>query len=197
MKIAFILDHRLYHYREAFFEKLTSKGYEIDIFHIGPPIEFENSHNLKQVVVKYSKPFKKFTYYQLPSLNKYSVVIIMQNIRLINLWTTTLSFKRKYKVIHWGIGVSSSKGLQKKVNLISRFRGWLSSFADAIILYSSYPLRFYSKDNQIKSFIANNTIHNFQSFDSSSSHKDSFLFIGSINERKGLETLIRAFKQYL
>src|SRR5699024_9951087 len=46
-------------------------------------------------------------------------------------------------------------------------------------------------------FIANNTIHNFQSFDSSSSHKDSFLFIGSINERKGLETLIRAFKQYL
>lgn len=196
MKIAFILDHRLHHYRAPFFKELAEKGYEIDIYHTGPEIEIEIG-SVNQIIVKSTKVFKAFEWFKLPNLNSYDVVVVMQNIRLLNLWSLSFNFRRKYKLIHWGIGVSSSKGLPKNKTLISRVRDKLSNFSDAIVFYSAYPLQFFSIKNQSKSFIAHNTVFNLLFKDMSTLEKDSFLFVGSINKRKGLDVLLRSFSNYL
>jgi len=195
-KICFVLDHKLHHYRIPFFKKLSQKGYIIDIYHIGTEISF-NEERVKEKLISFSKPLNKLLHFDLPSLQGYSVVIFMQNLRLLNLWSATLSFKRKSKIIHWGIGVSSSRGLPKNKNLISFLRDFLSNYADALVFYSEFPVQFFNKKNKAKSFIAHNTIVNRLSKDFSSSKKDSFLFIGSLNERKGLDVLLLAFKEYL
>lgn len=197
MKIAFVLDHKLHHYRLPFFEDLMDKGYQIDIYHVGPEIEIGDNSNIKQIIIKSSQPLKKLLYFQLPSLKAYSAVVIMQNIRLVNLWLCTLSLNRRYKLLHWGIGVSSSKGLPQKPDFISKVRNILSNYADALVFYSDYPLRFFNKKNRAKSFVAHNTVFNPLSKDTSKLEKDSFLFIGSLNNRKGLDTLLSAFKHYL
>src|SRR5690606_4549013 len=111
-KICFVLDHKLHHYRIPFFKKLSQKGYIIDIYHIGTEISF-NEERVKEKLISFSKPLNKLLHFDLPSLQGYSVVIFMLNLRLLNLWCATLSFKRKSKIIHWGIGVSSSRGLPK------------------------------------------------------------------------------------
>lgn len=196
LKIAFVLDHKLHHYRIPFFRGLSQKGYKIDIYHFGP---FLNGvpEGIQQFVIPFKTPLKKLMYLSLPPLKDYNVVVFMQDLHIVNLWTTALSVNRKYKLIHWGIGVSSSKGLQTRGDLVSGARNYISSFADALVFYSAYPLQFLSEKNRKKSFIAHNTIQNDSAMDCSAYPKDSFLFIGTINNRKGLDVLVRAFHRYL
>ncbi len=60
-----------------------------------------------------------------------------------------------------------------------------------------YPLKFIKKSLQEKCFVALNTIENTLSEDLSSSKKDSFIFIGSLDKRKGLRETIISFHKYL
>lgn len=194
MNILIVLDHDLKNYRIPLFEYLGQKGYKITIGHVGGKIEGDFSFD--QLILKNHRIFLG-EYRNLPSLKSYDVIIHMQNIRILNLWALSLNPFRNYKIIHWGIGVSSAKGLQKYPNKISKMRNFLSNFADSLIFYSEYPLFFFSEKNRQKSFIAHNTIFNSQAIDTSGEDKNSFLFIGTINERKGLDILLRSFKQYL
>lgn len=194
MAILIILDHGLKNYRIPLFDCLVQKGYKITIGHVGGRIEGDFSFD--QLILKNRRIFFG-EYRSLPSLKSYDIIIHMQNIRILNLWALSLNPFRKYKLIQWGIGVSSSKGLQKYPNKISKMRNFLSNFADSLIFYSEYPLSFFSNKNRKKSFIAHNTIFNSHGIDTSGAEKDSFLFIGSINKRKGLDILLRSYKQYL
>lgn len=183
--IAFVLDHKLSHYRKSFFEQLSDLGYYIDIYHQGPYLEGFKRTTIKQIVVKTKTPLSKLLYFELPSLDSYSIVIIMQNLRLLNLSRETFLLKRQNKIIHWGIGVSSANGLKLKKSLTSRLRNILAKYSDALILYSDYPLPLFSEQVKVKTFIANNTIFNPDPKDLSAFTKESFLFIGSLNKRKG------------
>lgn len=196
MKIAFVLDHVLMHYRLPFFNKLEERGYNITIFHSGELINRQDC-KFQQIKVVKKNIFKIFDYREVGSLNNYDVVICMQNIRLLNLWFLTFNFFRKNKLIHWGIGTSSSKGLKSQSKFIKMVRNLFISRADAVVYYSSYPLKSLNKRFHKKSFVALNTIYNENSTDLSSYEKDSFLFIGSLNRRKGLMTLLKYFKLYL
>lgn len=196
LKIAFVLDHKLHHYRIPFFQGLSRKGYDIDIYHYGPLLNGA-PEEIQQFVITFKTPLKKLMHLMLPSFKGYDAVVFMQDLHVVNLWTTSLSFNRKYKLVHWGIGVSSSGGLQTRPNLTSKFRNYLSAFADSLVFYSDYPLQFLSEKNRKKSFVAHNTIQNNRTMDCSGYPKDSFLFVGTINNRKGLDVLIRAFNQYL
>ncbi len=194
--VTFILDHKLNHYRTALFDGLCDRGYNIEIYHQGP--ELKGDFKFQQHVVKLKHLPLGFQQLDLPSdIENSDVIVMMQNIRILNLWKLSLKSSRKYRLIHWGIGVSSSEGLPKSKNIISRLRDLISKKSDALIFYSSYPLKFFSNKNKNKSFIANNTIYNSESADFSNCEKNSFLFIGSINERKGLDVLITAFASYL
>lgn len=193
IKVAFILDHKLMHYRLPLFNGLVKMGYEITVFHTGK--QFSNS-SFKDYQIQ-SKKFLKTEYRKLPSLNDFDIVVAMQNLRILNLWEQTLNPFKKYKLIHWGIGVSSAKGLSGQENLTSKLRNLIATYSDAIILYSDFPKNLFSAKNYKKLFVAHNTIENTLNLDLSIEAKDSFLFIGSLNKRKGLDVLIDSFSEYL
>ncbi|WP_333621384.1 glycosyltransferase [Sphingobacterium multivorum] len=193
MKIAFILDHNLMHYRVPLFHFLSLKGYDITVIHSGKEIV---GTTFKQIIVKERK-IGPFYLKSLPSLMKFDVVIQMQNIRYINTWLLALNISRRNGLVDWTIGSSSKNGLNKSITILDRCRNFLSSFSDSIILYTDFSKFKYSINNQKKIFIANNTIYNEASENLSSFNKDGFLFIGSLNKRKGIDILMESFHQYI
>jgi glycosyltransferase involved in cell wall biosynthesis len=191
-KVAFILDHKLMNYRLPFFEHLASRGYDVTVFHIGDKLT--SDLYFKEVICKSKKIFF-FEYRKLPNMNIFDIVVCMQNLRILNLWTKTFTPFKKYKLIHWGIGVSSSNGLILKYTLASSLRNFVSFFASAQILYSAFPLSLFIKKVQDKTFIANNTVFNSKPIDCSAIEKKYILFIGSLTKRKGLQILINTFNK--
>ena len=196
LKIAFILDHGLMHYRLPFFTKLSLKGYDITIFHSGK-IVVNHNINFRQIYTPEKSILKVLNYKTIENLDNYDIVVCMQNIRLINLWWLTFNPYRKNKIIQWGIGSSSAKGLGSQSKTIKIIRNLLVSKADAVVYYSNYPLLNTNIRHINKAFVALNTIDNPISTDLSGSKKDSFLFIGSLNKRKGLMSILSAFNDYL
>jgi len=195
-RIAFVLDHQLMHYRISFFNLLAIKGYEVHVYHSGKLIENDNIL-FKQTIVEKENILKVFDYRKIPSLDGMDVVVCMQNLRMINLYLYSFNFFRKFRLIHWGIGVSTKNGLQKKKNVVSFFRNIISYLADGLVFYSEYPKVFFSKKNLQKSYVAHNTIFNEAGVNCCNDFKNSFLFIGSLSKRKGLEKLILSFLSYL
>ncbi|MGR5354134.1 glycosyltransferase [Vibrio sp. DNB22_19_2] len=192
INVAFILDHPLMDYRIPFFEKLAELNLNLTVIHTG---DTRALNGVSEVISKNIKA-GKFFYRTLPDLSAFDVVICMQNIRMINLWTMSLNPFKKYRLYHWGIGLSSSKGLinQNKFMLFLRF--FLTIFAKKLFLYSDYPRTTYPLFLRRKLLNVNNTVYNPNPINTSGLQKDSFLFIGSLNKRKGIEELISAYYHY-
>lgn len=87
MKVLFILDHKLMNYRIPFFEQLAQRGYDITVVHPGPIIE--DIGFVKQQKTT-TKTFTKGLEYRLYNRSDANIVVFMQNIRIVNLWITTL-----------------------------------------------------------------------------------------------------------
>ncbi|WP_426790107.1 glycosyltransferase [Sphingobacterium sp. WOUb80] len=192
-RIAFILDHNLMHYRVPLFQFLMSRGYDVTVIHAGKEIM---GTSFKQIIVS-EKKIGPFYFKSLPRLRQFDVIVQMQNIRYINTWFLVFNFTRSYKLIDWTIGTSTSKGLNKSISFLDKCRNFLSNYSSAIILYTDFAINKYSITNQQKIFIANNTVYNPCPENLSGSFKDGFLFIGSLNKRKGIDVLLKAFKSYL
>lgn len=196
MKIAFILDHPLMGYRIPLFNILHKKyGHDIVVYHTGKPQH--GSILFKQVITPNKKILNTFFYRKNINTSPYDVIICMQNMRMINLWVLSLNIKKKYKLIQWGIGVSSSKGLNKEKPLIRLMRNFLITLSDAVVFYTPFSLQFVNQRYLNKCFIAQNTVYNELSENFSTHPKSSFIFIGSLNYRKGLRETIKAFHEYI
>lgn len=193
LKVRFILDHRLMHYRAPLFERLSGL-HDIEVVHRGP--ELSGDWRFRQRVIEYIKlgPFY-FLKNDIPS--DVDVLVVMQNLRLIQYWFLPFKFWRKFALVFWGIGVSSSGGLARRRNLISIVRGFCSAFADGIGFYSTYPLSFYPKRVLEKAVVVGNSVESPTAENTSAARKDSVLFIGTLDARKGLPLLFRVFARYL
>lgn len=188
-KIAFILDHKLHHYRAPLFERLGG-FYDVTVFHRGPVIDGYNS--FAQEIVSYKKlgPFELIQ--SLPELKCFNSVLVMQNLRLLNLYLLPLrSSKNIYSM--WGIGTSSAKGLGTEFRLSILLRNIVTLMYRGLALYSSVPVQNYWRVNRKKISIVGNSVVNEKAADSSNHDKNYFLFIGSLNKRKGLKELLTSF----
>ena len=190
LSVCFILDHVLMPYRLPFFEGIVEKGFSVTVMHTGK-VMYSNSKVKEHILQK--KTFAKFEYRKLPNISNYDIVVHMQNLRILNFWILTLNPFRNFKLIHWGIGTSSSNGLKLKKNFISLLRNFLATFSSAQVLYTDYALPLFSNFVRNKTFIANNTIFNPNFKDLSLFKKNCFIFIGSLNKRKCIEILINSF----
>lgn len=200
--LCFIVDHVLQHYRIPLFRYLAGQGCRITICypswfkHQSPTLE-ELAPDLSKFVDTIPLNARKglyFYYFGVKKLNQYDVVIFMQDLRVIDFWKATLNPFKSYKLIHWGIGVSS---FEKTHWLTTILRNISSQFADKLILYSNEAKRYYLKSLRSKIEVAHNTIENYKSKDFSCVDKDIFLFIGRLDRRKGLTELINAFFKYI
>lgn len=193
LRVCVVLDHRLMHYRAPLFE-LLSEWHDIEVVHRGP--ELGGDWRFKQRVVEYRK-LGPFDLVKDDLSSHIDVLVVMQNLRLIQYWLLPFKFWRKFALVFWGIGVSSSGGLARKKNLISKVRGFCSAFADGIGFYSAYPLSFYPKKALDKAVVVGNSVESPASENTSAGEKDSVLFIGTLDARKGLPLLFSVFARYV
>lgn len=189
-KVSFILDHKLHQYRVPLFVAL-SEYYDIKVFHRGPEIDSESNFN--QAIVSYKKigPFEMVQ--NLPDLSSYDAVVIMQNLRLLNLYDLPLRM-RNIPCLMWGIGTSSSKGIGSESQLSIVFRNLVTSKYQGLALYSDIPIPNYWSSNKSKITVVGNSILNEEASNNSGVKKEYILFIGSLNKRKGLNELLSSFK---
>lgn len=187
--VAFILDHKLHHYRAPLFEELGS-FYDVTVFHRGPVIGGYNSFT--QEIVSYKKlgPFEFIQ--SLPELKRFNSVVVMQNLRLLNLYLLPLR-PSKSILSMWGIGTSSSKGLGTEFWLSILIRNIITLMYRGLALYSSVPVENYWPANRRKISIVGNSVVNDRVVNNSHNNKKYFLFIGSLNKRKGLNELLTSF----
>lgn len=165
-------------------------------------------------VNSFDDKYSSFTHMELPSkrasrfvfnenldtiCSNYDVVIIMFDLSWISYISLIFKKNRCYKVILWGIGLSSKDGLKNKnKSIIDKIRYRIAKKADALILYSEYPVQFYISNGIPKDniFIAHNTIYNNYKF-KRETERNTFLFIGGLNKRKGLFILLESFKKVI
>lgn len=140
-------------------------------------------------------PFSYFSINTWRSFVEFDVVIGLFSLRNISNVLTSLNPFRRYKFIYWGIGVSASytKPFDKSVK--TRLLMMLMSLpCDAMIFYSSYPLRYYKKIKNTNSlFVADNTVQVTNPMAVPADRRNEFLFIGTLYKQKGLESLIENY----
>jgi glycosyltransferase involved in cell wall biosynthesis len=178
------------HYRVPIFNRLND-FFDVTIAaeKFSNPTEYAfKTHTIKT----YTKG--PFVYYDKQGLNfdDYDVVIHMFNIRWINILLLLLNSFRKYKLILWGIGVSTENGLDndKKWDWM---RYLMAKKSDAVIFYSQFPISKYIaggvKGDKI--FVAHNTLNLTPQY--SDTLKTYFIFIGSLIKYKKIDELIDTF----
>lgn len=190
MKKILILQNTLLHYRKSLYNELA-KYYDITILHSGKKTVIEHD-KYKEILKKKSKigPFI-FQSGVLSEVQKdsYDVIIAMLDLHWITNIFSMYFHNKKSKFIWWG--------------------SWLTNnyFADKIKIFltnQKYPSIFYSQDaknsfvgagvDEKKLFVANNTYdvgERIRCYENKT--KNSILFVGSLDKRKQLDVLIRAY----
>lgn len=183
-----IIQPKVPSYRIEFFKKLAISTNGFTLLHFGDekrfdqfPLIHEITLEVKQFLFfKYIKGLKKI-------VRKYDVIIPMFDPHWINCFLAPILYPKK-KIIYWGHGFGRNK-------TINRIRLKLARKASGLITYSRMGANDFLKNNidPSKIFIAPNTLWISNHEDLSSDKKNSFLFVGRLQERKKLRLLLVIF----
>ncbi|WP_242916767.1 glycosyltransferase family 4 protein [Pontibacter liquoris] len=191
MKVLFVFELGLLHYRIPILEKIAMDESieKCDIIHTE-----EHTNNVyKFIELKATvKTYGKFKL--LPEVKKlkddYDVIVFSFNLWRPS-WIYTLFSARKAKYILWGQGFGRDNNywIARKAKL--HFANW----ADALIFYTESGCADFQAHGipREKMFVARNTLHVGNSERSAEALKTDLLYVGRIQERKGVDSLIKAF----
>lgn len=189
-KNVLIVYNYLLHYRKPLFN-LLSKEYNLYILHSGnSTVLNEDFYNEIIVLTKKIGPF----FFQNRVLNEvrnpiYDIIIVLFDVRWISSIISIFAYSKKARFILWGAWFTNSK-IANKIRLL------LSTKADASIFYT-YSSMLDFLNHGIKPhnlYVANNTVDiglRIKSYQNKNKHR--FLFVGSLDKRKQLDILIKAF----
>ena len=197
MKVLFVTENKLMHYRMPIF-RLVNNDPDIDLtlaHSEGSIIQNE----IKEIIIPNDKiigPFNRYKNFR-QICSEYDVVLCMAYYNNLAILKELICRKKTYKIILWGIGVRAS--YQHKFGAKSPYGKMIKFFskrADALLFYSDFPIPLYCNYGIEKErlFVANNTVEVIhQNMDISS--KDRFLFVGTLYKEKGIDVLINAYSQ--
>ena len=203
MKKILLISNRVMHYRSRiynkFFDMFKELGYE---FHVA-------SNDFQKVdfpirYIRHDAPFSTKNYTRL--INEIKPDVCLNFLHLKDKLIIPLTFYCRWKkipMIYWNHGINIKTPDAKLKNSIFHFIHTISS---AIILYSPAQLKYLSKRNQKKTFIAKNTL-DFSDVDRKAlrtpeevkaaygiKEKRVVLYISRILPYKGLDILLEQFK---
>lgn len=186
-----LIEKDLFHYRIPFFNKLASKVGNLTICHSGNSLNTEMKFS--ELILPKRKFFRFILQPGLRSLAKqYDVVITKYDISWLSMMFLSLIPGRSFKLIRWGIGVSTEKGYDK-VQLFDRIKFFFAKKSDALIFYSSWPIEKYISGGipPDKLFVAHNSVSvAYSGYEKKEGQY--FIFVGSLHERKNIEEILRA-----
>lgn len=140
-------------------------------------------------------------FYKIRNLRKlikpFDHIIIMADLHWLPIFLLALIFRGKSKIYFWGIGISSEKGLKKKL-FSDKLRFILSDISSGMILYSPNIAKYYKENVRKKDqvYVAKNTIE-VEKFPFPTCHRTKILSIGTFKKYKNLSNLIIAFSQII
>ncbi len=189
-KILFI-QNDLTHYRLPFYEHLRELFGVITICHVGKPCLSKGS-KLKEVILNV-KSFLGFNFQRglKPLIDDNDVIVAMFDLRWPVIWLSVL-LKKNSNFLLWGHGLGSSRSF-----IVIYLRKIVATRAKGIIFYSEKGAEEFIKNTNISSkkcFVAPNTISIPNFIDTSDRHKDSFIYVGRLQERKKLHLALEGFK---
>lgn len=193
-----IIQEKIPHYRLDLFNQIAQlRGIELTLAAVEMPNPNAQTHfQYKQIettkwrgFIQIKGGFKDFC-------TQFDVVIAMFNVRWVSLIRLAFSKKRTFKLLFWGIGVSSDGGydMDKRFDWL-RFA--IARRADGLIFYSDYPVKKYHKKGGIpitKMTVAHNTISIHQKEYNPKLNRDRFLFVGTLYKSKKIFELLDAYK---
>lgn len=196
-KKVLILYNNLFHYRLPIFRILAESCDLTVAYSIGPDTKEDvNFKIIKLPIYKYDRlVIHKDNILKL--CKGFDVVIGYGDIAWLKVSTLPFRKRRTFKVIFWTIGVSAS--YEKKYDAVSTWnsiRDFFYKRADAMILYSDYPIKNYVARgfDAKKLFVAPNTVEVLRQFSEHVEKKDSILFIGTLYMQKGILALLENYK---
>lgn len=202
-KKVLLISNRVMHYRSriynAFFDMFKERGYE---FHV-----ISNDYQKVDFPIRYIKhelPFSVGGY--IKAINEIKPDVCINFLHLKDKLIIPLTFYARMKgipMIYWNHGINIKTPDAKLKNSIFHF---IHTISNAIILYSPAQLKYLSKKNQKKTFIAKNTL-DFSDVDRSAlrspedvkaaygiKEKKVVMYISRILPYKGIDILLRLFK---
>ncbi len=194
MKKILILQNKILHYRKSFYNEL-SKYYSVTILHSGN-YTVQSTDNYHEII---TKPYKIGPFFIQSIVLKevknqeYDVIICMFDLRWLNNILAMYLHNKKAKFIWWGAWLTEN-------TLANNVRVHLSKKGSASIMYTHEAREDFISLGVDPSqlFVANNT---FDVGDRIKSYenvvKDKILFVGSLDERKQNDILIKAFSNIL
>lgn len=193
MKKILILQNTIFHYRKPFYNKLAEK-YDVTVLHSGKASLTEVDF-YKEIIVPVKNLYKfKFQKGVFKEVKKpeYEVVIAMMDIFWIKNVISSFIYPKKTKFVWWGI-------IAGKSSLGNKLRGTFLRRKPTIFYAKSGLEELASlgfKNNNYT--FCNNTFHIENRIECyKETAKDSILFVGSLDRRKRIDVLIKAFNQSL
>lgn len=194
MKKVLIIQEVLSRYNVPLFEQLSSE-YDLTLM-ITKKSEIETSLNIIVNPIKKKMGINFFEKNIYESTKSFDIIICSPNFQFLNLFFSSLLFRKK--MIYYGIGVSASYINQyDSKKWIGYFFGQYLKIISAAIFYSNYPKGKYANMgvNIDKLFVANNTIAIMEKIDDKIISKSSILFVGSLYKEKGIFDLLENYKE--
>lgn len=187
MNILIIQPH-IPEYRIQFFEELAKEIGGFTLLHFGDSRRFENYPLINEVSAGIRKIGGIRIILGLRNIVKeHGVVIVIFDPHWINCFLAPILYPNK-KIIYWGHGFGRNK-------FINRIRLNLLKKAKALITYSQEGAEDFMNNNiePAKIFVAPNTLWISNHEDLSFHKKNSFLFVGRLQNRKNLKLFLYAF----
>ncbi|MFA7272771.1 MAG: glycosyltransferase family 4 protein [Crocinitomicaceae bacterium] len=193
MKKILIIQNKILHYRKALYNEL-SKDYLITVIHSGE-ISVDETDNYHEIITKKRKVlFFYFQYQVLSEIKKdYDVIITMFDLHWFNNFLAFYLRPSQTKFIWWGQWLTKNK-------IANGLKIYFSNKNVKSIIYSEAE-----KNNLIERgvkpqnlIVANNTFDVGERYECfTEKNKNSILFVGSLDSRKELSVLIKAFHESL
>lgn len=189
-----VLYNFILHYRIPFFNVLA-QNYNVTVLHSGT-----NSKGPDDIFEEIIVPVKKIGPFYLQkgvlaeaNNNKYDVIIALFDVRWVNTLRSIHNHNKKAKYILWGAWITNNY-------LADRARLYYTKKVYANVFYTNEALKeFVHKGiDPINLYVANNTFEvgeRIRSFEYPA--KTSILFVGSLDERKQNDILLKSFSEVL